>query len=255
MDLTIKLPPVELYKSKSQIARVSTEGWVKQNIYCPACGNENLNQFVNNSPVADFICNGCKSEYELKSKMDRMGLKIVDGAYDSMLRRIYADNNPNFFFLNYSITHLTVQNLMVIPKHFFVSEIIEKRPPLNINARRAGWVGCNILLNEIPASGKIFLVKNGLIQKKEIVLEEWQKTAFLSEEKKDNKKWLIEIMKVVDTINNQEFALKEVYKFEESLKQRFPNNNFIKDKIRQQLQVLRDKGIIEFKGGGYYKKL
>ena len=32
-------------------------------------------------------------------------------------------------------------------------------------------------------------------------------------------------------------------------------NNFIKDKIRQQLQLLRDKGIIEFVGRGNYKKV
>ena len=33
------------------------------------------------------------------------------------------------------------------------------------------------------------------------------------------------------------------------------NNNFIKDKISQQLQLLRDKGIIEFVGRGNYKKV
>ena len=32
-------------------------------------------------------------------------------------------------------------------------------------------------------------------------------------------------------------------------------NNFIKDKIRQQLQLLRDRGLIEFKGNGNYKKI
>ena len=32
------------------------------------------------------------------------------------------------------------------------------------------------------------------------------------------------------------------------------NNNFIKDKIRQQLQVLRDKGMIDFMSRGKYKK-
>lgn len=184
--------------------------------------------------------------------MESMGLKIVDGAYDSMIKRIYADNNPNFFFLNYSIAKLSVQNLIVIPKHFFVSDIIEKRPPLNINARRAGWVGCNILLHEIPSNGKIFLIKNGIIEKKETVLSEWKKTAFLSTEKKENKTWLLEIMKLVDKTNRPEFTLSEIYNSEDYLKQRFPKNNYIKDKIRQQLQILRDKGVIEFKGNGRY---
>jgi type II restriction enzyme len=46
-----------------------------------------------------------------------------------------------------------------------------------------------------------------------------------------------------------------MYQFENKLKIKHPNNNFIKDKIRQQLQVLRDKGLIEFVGRGKYKKV
>ena len=33
-----------------------------------------------------------------------------------------------------------------------------------------------------------------------------------------------------------------------------PDNHHIKDKIRQQLQMLRDNGIIEFIGRGHYRK-
>ena len=35
----------------------------------------------------------------------------------------------------------------------------------------------------------------------------------------------------------------------------FKNNNFIEDKIRQKLQILRDKGIIQFVSHGHYRKL
>lgn len=62
-------------------------------------------------------------------------------------------------------------------------------------------------------------------------------------------------MKCVDSIKNNSFSLDEVYNFENQLKLKYPNNNFIKDKIRQQLQILRDKGIIEFSGRGNYKKI
>ena len=62
-------------------------------------------------------------------------------------------------------------------------------------------------------------------------------------------------MKVIDKIPTKDFSLSEIYKFEKYLKGKFPNNNWIKDKIRQQLQVLRDKGILEFKGSGKYKKI
>jgi len=41
-----------------------------------------------------------------------------------------ANNNPNLFLLNYDFKLLSVTNLLVVPKHFFVREIIEKRKPL-----------------------------------------------------------------------------------------------------------------------------
>ncbi len=62
-------------------------------------------------------------------------------------------------------------------------------------------------------------------------------------------------MYCVDSIQKDSFALEDVYKFEAKLKLKYPSNNFIKDKIRQQLQQLRDKGIIEFVGRGNYKKI
>jgi len=51
-------------------------------------------------------------------------------------------------------------------------------------------------------------------------------------------------------LKKREFSLDEVYAFEPILKAKHPANNNIKAKIRQQLQMLRDKGILEFKGSG-----
>ena len=68
MDLRFNLALAEGYKSNSQIARVLTEGWVKQNSYCPSCGEKPLNDYENNRPVADFHCLKCSEEFELKSK-------------------------------------------------------------------------------------------------------------------------------------------------------------------------------------------
>jgi len=52
-----------------------------------------------------------------------------------------------------------------------------------------------------------------------------------------------------------EFSLSEVYAFESVLSQMHPQNHNVKAKIRQQLQFLRDKNIIEFLGNGMYRKL
>lgn len=255
MNLKFDLRTAEGYKSKSQIARVLTENWVSQNIFCPSCGNKELDEFTNNSPVADFFCSSCSSEYELKSKKDSSSQKIVDGAFTTMIERINAENNPNFFFLNYNSKNLTVSNFLVIPRHYFFDGIIEKRKPLSLNARRAGWIGCNILLGRIPEAGKIYFIKNEQIFDQEFIVNSWKKTEFLAGQKKDKRGWTIELMRILDNIPEEEFSLNDVYKFESELKIKYPNNNFIKDKIRQQLQILRDKNLIEFRGHGNYRKI
>jgi len=242
------------YKSLSQEIRVLSEDWVGQSIYCPNCGHVEIKRHPNNKPVADFYCSGCNEEYELKSKKDSMGVKIVDGAYDTMIERLQSSNNPNFFLLNYNFENYSIKNFLVIPKHFFVTEIIEKRNPLALTARRSGWIGCNILLRSIPETGKIFYVRNGKIESKERVLSTWKKTLFLREEK-DNlaKGWLLDVMRCIEQLGESNFTLEEIYNFENQLVQLHPKNKHVKDKIRQQLQVLRDKGYLEFTMRGQYR--
>ena len=243
----------ETYKSPSQKIRVLTEGWANSNIYCPSCGSY-LDKYQNNKPVADFYCDNCREEYELKSKKDNIGLRILDGAYKTMIERLNSNRNPNFFFLSYNLNSLQVLDFLVIPKHFFVPGIIEKRKPLAENARRAGWIGCNILLQKIPQTGKIFLVKNEKIEPKKRVLENWRKTLFLREEKEITAKgWILDVMSCIDTLKKKTFLLDEIYAFEKSLQSKHPENKHIKDKIRQQLQFLRDKGYLEFLGKGKYR--
>ena len=170
MNLQFDTSLIQKYNSASQMARVITESWVAQNIFCPNCGNI-LNSYENNRPVADFYCATCKEQFELKSKNGSFGKKITDGAYETMIKRLESSENPNFFFLNYELKTRQIHNFIVMPKHFFTSHSIEKRKPLSQNAKRAGWVGCNILLYELPDSGKIFYINNRIVQSKDSILE------------------------------------------------------------------------------------
>ena len=254
MELTFNTKLAEKYSNASQKMRVLTEDWVDSSIYCPNCGHREIDNYPNNKPVADFYCTNCNEGYELKSKKDRMGAKIVDSAYHTMIERLQSNDNPNFFFLNYNLPDYSIKNFLVIPKHFFVPKIIEKRKPLSRTARRAGWVGCNILLQSIPKTGKIFYVKDAQIKSKERVLAEWQKTLFLRDEREISAKgWLLDIMLCVENLGKQDFTLDEVYAFENELSKLHPENNHVKDKIRQQLQVLRDRGYLEFTSRGQYR--
>ncbi len=242
------------YASASQSARVWTERWVKDWVFCPNCGSPKITQYETNRPVADFFCSDCSEEYELKSTKVKFGARVLDGAFRAMCTRLAADNNPNLLLLNYDLKSFGVTRICSsFPKQFFVPEVIEERKPLAATARRAGWVGCNILLDQIPKSGKVFFVRDRQPQPKEIVLAQWKRTLFLRDEGLEARGWLIEVMNCVESIGKQEFQLDDVYSFESTLSQLYPNNRHVKQKIRQQLQVLRDRGYLDFMGRGYYR--
>ena len=127
------------YRSKAQKARFLTENWAYTNVFCPGCGGE-LKKYANNSPVADFCCPTCAEDFELKAISGKMGKIIPDGAYVSMIKRLSSQSNPNLLLLQYDAENWSVKNLAAIPKYYFTSDIIQKRPPLSPTARRAGWV-------------------------------------------------------------------------------------------------------------------
>lgn len=255
MDLKFDNSVVAEYHSKTQIARVLTENWVGNNMFCPRCGNKHIEHFENNRPVADFFCPVCNNQYELKSKNGSLGVKINDGAYDTMIKRITSNENPDFFFMSYSKSTLNVNNFILVPKHFFIPDIIEKRKPLSQTARRAGWVGCNILISKIPEQGRISIISNGIITDINKVVEKVNRSNNLLINDIDGRGWLMDILNCINRIQTHSFTLEEMYGFEAELQNKHPQNNNIKPKIRQQLQVLRDKGVVEFLGNGNYKKI
>lgn len=241
------------YISGAQSARAWTERWVHSWAYCPNCGNSKINAFPNNSPVADFFCSVCKDEYELKSQKRAFGSKVLDGSFRTKCKHLAASNNPNLFLLNYNLKQLSVTNFLVVPKHFFAREIIEQRKPLVPTARRAGWIGSNILLNKIPESGKIFIVRAGQPLPKDVVLAKWRSTLFLRDQGQEARGWLLEVMRCVEAIGKREFTINDVYAFEHRLRRLYPDNQNVKPKIRQQLQFLRDRGYLDFVAKGYYR--
>jgi hypothetical protein len=67
--------------------------------------------------------------------------------------------------------------------------------------------------------------------------------------------WEKDVFHCLEKIENDVFELGEAYDYEGYLNSLHPNNQNIKAKIRQQLQYLRDIGLIEFVKPGLYKKL
>ena len=242
------------YKNSSQKIRVMSEAWVAQNIFCPVCGNEHIYKLPNNAPVADFRCANCGESFELKSKNSKIGNKITDGAYSTMLERINSTSNPDLFIMQYS-RNLEVINLTLVPKFFFIPSIIEKRKPLSDSARRAGWTGCNILYSNIPEQGKIEIIKNQKVEDIGSIVRRYAKVRELQINNIDNRSWLLDILFCVNSIDDIDFTLHDMYRFVADLQRKHRGNNNIEAKIRQQLQILRDKGFIEFLDRGKYRKV
>ena len=252
MNLSLDIKSGNKYESYSQKTRVFSEPWVIREIFCPNCGNLKISSYENNRPVADFYCKNCLEDFELKAHKGKIGKKVPGGAYSKMIERIQSAQKPNFFFMGY-LPKLTVDDFLVIPKHFFIPKIIEKRKPLAKTARRAGWIGSNILFSKIPKAGQIFYVENGKEIAKKDVLDKWQ-TVFLKKIKKaDAKGWILNIMNCIDALNKKKFSLQDIYAFEKHLKAIHPENKHVKDKIRQQLQFLCNKSYLQFLGDGIYR--
>lgn len=256
MDLHLDEKLGEGYSSHSQKARVITESWTESNLFCPVCGEPHLKHCKVSSPVADFYCERCHSEFEQKSQKSNRGAlpkTLEGGAYTAMEARLKSDNNPDLLVLTYADG--MVRNLVVVPKHFFSMSVVEKRKPLSPTARRAGWVGSHILLKDIPESGIIYIVKDGVEEDPKEVLAKYLKTLPLKTGSLTSRGWLLDVLKCVERIPTKDFTLADVYTFIPDLETKHPGNRHINDKIRQQLQTLRDKGFISFVGRGNYRKI
>ena len=132
-------------------------------------------------------------------------------------------------------------------------DAVQPRNPLSESARRAGWVGSNVLLNKLPPDARLYVIEDRQIKTKRRVRKEWKKFEFMRRKRLETKGWLNDVLTCVRELGKKEFTLKEMYGFEGRLQELHPDNRFVKDKIRQQLQVLRDNGLLEFIQRGRYR--
>lgn len=109
------------------------------------------------------------------------------------------------------------------------------------------------MLVNLPLSARVLIVNNGRARPPRKVRAEWHQWDFLKVQDTGFRTWFNEILKRIEQLGKDEFDLSEVYAFETELAKLFPHNRFIRPKIRQQLQVLRDRGLLEFRERGHYR--
>jgi type II restriction enzyme len=243
---------LDKYHSKSQIARILTENWFEREMYCPNCLHQELLKNPNNTKVTDFVCDSCDNTFQLKAQSKPFYSKVVDGAFYPMITSVQQNTTPNFSFMQYSCENWKIQNLFFVPKFFFTASIIERRKALSSSARRKGWIGCNVILSKIPELGKIKVIEHEIPLPEKVVQKNWKKLSFMNTEHAGKRAWLSDILYCIEQLNKNEFSLDEIYSYDVYLSKLHPNNYHIKPKIRQQLQILRDKGILEFTSRGIY---
>jgi len=252
MDLALPRPPAG-FTSNAQIARKVTEPWAAENLFCPNCPSPVLAVLRPNTKAKDFRCPECEEWFQLKSAQSRLGRKIPDAGYDAMIEAIASDETPNLFALNYNVGSWSVENVILIPRFAYSISAIEKRPPLKPTARRAGWVGCNILLTAIPDTAKIPIISAGKAASRKAVRESFARLRPLAELGVAERGWTLDVYRVVQRLGKRKFVLADVNAFAPELGRLHPGNRHVREKIRQQLQVLRDRGLVRFLRPGEYE--
>lgn len=240
------------YKSNSQIARRVTEFWFSEWMYCPSCPNKALKQTRGSTKVVDFDCARCGAEFQLKSKQGSLGRNLRDAAYAPMMERVSSGYAPHFAFMTYRKQPWEIVDLLLVPRHFLTPAAIVAAPPLSAGARRAGWVGCSIKLDEIPLDGRVFVIQGGFVLNPVDVRKLWSKFAWLEEVDIERRGWTTDVWNCVRRLGKPTFTLAEIYAFEKHLAARHPKNRHVRDKIRQQLQVLRNQNLLKFDSRGNY---
>ena len=152
----------------------------------------------------------------------------------------------------------SVTDLFVVPGHFLTPAVIEKRPPLKDTARAEdGWAPTSCLGVWLQRHGSLWSVRATFGRQAE-ARDAWQRFAFLGTAPEARGGWGADVLTCVRTLvaelGEPEFTLQQFYhRFEAELQRRHPGNQNVQPKIRQQMQVLRDGGVLDFLDPGRYR--
>ena len=146
-----------LWKSISRILGRGAEEYCLKNIKCRNCNSLNWEECSINEKSKDLICKKCGKKYQIKCK------KITKNKYENIKKNnefetIGAEYNTTLKSINEEIDYIIILyekvkymilGIIHINSNDITSKNIKPRNPLGINAKRAGWQGCNLYFTNI----------------------------------------------------------------------------------------------------------
>jgi type II restriction enzyme len=224
---------------------------MSQEGYCPACLSR-LTPTTANFKAVDFACEQCGISFQLKSTKSKIGTRVPDGAYDAMVAAVRSDASPALVLMRYDLSQWMVRDLIVIPSFALTEQAIIPRKPLSMTARRAGWIGCNIDLSRIAPDARVRIIDQGTAISRQLVADRYARLKPLQSIQVSQRGWALAVLNGIQTAGWMEFTTQDAYKLEIQMIRLFPGNRNIRPKIRQQLQVLRDLGILKHLDRGHW---
>tara|TARA_B110000305_G_scaffold173614_1_gene191901 strand:- start:256 stop:750 length:495 start_codon:yes stop_codon:yes gene_type:complete len=145
------------WKSESRIVGEAGELYIKENIECSRCNDNNFQKCKSNETSKDLICISCSQKYQIKAKSatqkqinnikNKDIFKTIGGEYSTTLKNI--NEQIDYLIILYEKKSYKIINILYIKYENININCIIPRKPLSTTAKRAGWQGCNIIFDNI----------------------------------------------------------------------------------------------------------
>lgn len=156
-ELILQVKENNNWKSESRIVGEACEYYIKNNVKCVRCFDNNFEKCKTNEKSKDLICINCHQKYQIKAKSatqrqvnnikDKNTFNTIGGEYLTTLHNI--NEKIDYLIILYEKQSYKIINILYIKNENITSNCIKPRKPLSITAKRAGWQGCNISFNDI----------------------------------------------------------------------------------------------------------
>jgi type II restriction enzyme len=240
------------FSSGSQWARDFSEEWWAQYGYCLSCASNRILPTPKGTPSVDFLCPRCDHPYQLKANLSGRFQCVPDGAYSKMIECILASKTPTFLLMRYTRLR-NVLDVTAVHRTLVTSDAVRRRNPTLPKGRSKEWIGCDIILREVPPEARIGVIRDEQFLSKSGVRARFAAIASLDQAKAEDRSWTVAVLNELHRMKRTEFTTEDAYQLIEPLAAKFPDNHHVAEKIRQQLQILVKRRLLVRVRRGLYR--